>query len=286
MKRIVRSRSAEARVSRSRMSDRRSGHDSESWVYFSVFACCNRPSAAGTTYATATASPRGEPAAPLVTSRQRAREPRDAPESQSPDRPTLRVSRDGASSALPASTVGFPRRAGNRRRRGTLFKGAIAAGGATAGTREIAPNPRIRVRLDVITPRVEPCIEPEKLTAINPRPPSHPSQAQFILTSRASATPFEGLDLMRLARPPSRPGYHNVLMTRDRPNHLVNRPEADRARDDRTGAQEPRAFARVDPRRLTTRFGRRCGRCSYFLDPPSSSALTLIDLRSSDTAAT
>ena len=41
-----------------------------------------------------------------------------------------------------------------------------------------------------------PASKPEKITAINPRPPSHPSQAQFILYESASGYAlFEGLDL-------------------------------------------------------------------------------------------
>ena len=191
MKRIVRSRSAEARVSRSRMSDRRSGHDSESWVYFSVFACCNRPMRRRCTkfYATATASPRGEPAAPLVTSRQRAREPRDAP--QSHRALTGRHSRALAEMVRRprplASTVGIspPRRkpsaAGN-----TFSRVPSPPGLGDGGGRERShPTRAFASGSMFITPRVEPCIETREAHRDQPAP-TLPSVAGSVHPLRVS----------------------------------------------------------------------------------------------------
>ena len=66
-------------------------------------------------------------------------------------------------------------------------------------------------------------------------------------------------------------------MTRDRPNHLVNRPELDRARDDRTGARDPRAFSRASSPdfRLTTRLRaavRAVQLIFFWVHPPPSGA--------------
>ena len=155
MKRIVRSRSAEARFSRSRMSDRRSGHNSEIKVYFSVFACCNRPMRRRCTKflrnrdSIPARRTRGSTRHVATT---RAREPRDAPQShRALTGRHSRVSRDGASSAPPRfHRRDFPAAQETVGGGEHFFKGAIAAGvGRRRGTREIAPNPRIRVRLDV-----------------------------------------------------------------------------------------------------------------------------------------
>ena len=210
MKRIVLSRSAEARVSRSRISDRRSGHDSESWVYFSVFACCNRPMRRRCTKflrnrdSIPARRTRGSTRHVATT---RAREPRDAPQShRALTGRHSRVSRDGASSAPPRfHRRDFPAAQETVGGGEHFFKGAIAAGvGRRRGTREIAPNPRIRVRLDVHN-------APRRTLHRNPRSSPRSTRAHPPIrrrlssssTSQPPATPSSRASTwMRLARPP------------------------------------------------------------------------------------
>ena len=191
MKRIVLSRSAEARVSRSRMSDRRSGHDSESWVYFSVFACCNRPMRRRCTKflrnrdSIPARRTRGSTRHVATT---RAREPRDAPQShRALTGRHSRVSRDGASSAPLASTVGIspPRRkpsaAGN-----TFSRVPSPPGLGDGGGRERShPTRAFASGSMFITPRVEPCIETREAHRDQPAP-TLPSVAGSVHPLRVS----------------------------------------------------------------------------------------------------
>lgn len=192
------------------MSDQRCGNDSKSRVYFSVFTCCNRPMRRSCTKFcnSATARPRGRTrGATRHVATTRAREARNAPQShRALTGRHSRVSRDGASSAPPRlhrrdspaaqETVGGGEH---------FLEGAIAAGvGRRRGTREIAPNPRIRVQPDVYN-------APRRLPHRNPRSSPRSTRAHPPIrrrlssssTSQPPATPSSRASTwMRLARPP------------------------------------------------------------------------------------